>query len=159
MIKSAETKTETATDTKTNNTKTDTTDNSAISGTMEKISFSPTDIENEVADKAGTAIENFFRKLEDNLGLKSGSLNLEKAYQIYSNSPMINFDPYGAMKDRNGLANKEYINNVNNNNNAANVTIGDININNPVGNSYDLAKELQANLHNAADKIIYSNLK
>lgn len=37
--------------------------------------------------------------------------------------------------------------------------IGDIHIHKPVGDSYDLAKELQANLHNAADRVIYSNLK
>ena len=40
-----------------------------------------------------------------------------------------------------------------------NVTIGDINVNNPVGDSNDLAKELRLNLQNAFEKQMYSNLK
>lgn len=164
LIKSAETKTddkkpETATDTKADNSKSETKDNGTTTLSMERKSYSPDKIENEVKDKTETAIDGLFRNLEKQFGLKSGSLNLEKAYQIYSNSPMMNFDPYSAMKERSGLANKEYVSNVNNNNNASNVTVGDIHIHNPVGDSNDLAKELQANLHNAADKIIYSNLK
>ena len=51
------------------------------------------------------------------------------------------------------------MNNVNNNNNAANVTVGDIVINNPVGNSDDLAKELALNIPIAFQKQMYSNLK
>lgn len=155
------TKTEDEKKSETDNAKADTEDNGIITGKMERMTFDSenSDIDDEVTDKAGTAIENFFRNLEQSLGLKSGSLTLENAYQMYSNSPMMNFDPYGAMKDRSGLANKEYVSNVNNNNNAANVTIGDININNPVGNSNDLAKELMMNLPNAFQKQIYTNLK
>lgn len=161
LLETAETKTEDEKKLETDNAKTDTKDNGIITGKMERMTFDSekSDIDDEATDKAGTALENFFRKLEQSLGLKSGSLNLDKAYQIYSNSPMMNFDPYGAMKDRSGLANKEYVSNVNNNNNAANVTIGDININNPVGNSDDLAKELMMNLPNAFQKQIYTNLK
>ena len=40
-----------------------------------------------------------------------------------------------------------------------NVNIGDINVNNPVGDSNDLAKELRLNLQNAFEKQMYSNLK
>lgn len=159
-MKSAETKTDDK-KTETDNSKSDTKDNGAVSGTMERLTFGSekSDIEDEVKDKTESAIDGFFAAMEKRFNLEAGSLTLEKMQQAFGNSPMMNFNPYGAMKDRTGLANKEYVSNVNNNNNAANVTIGDININNPVGNSYDLAKELQANLHNAADKIIYSNLK
>lgn len=140
-----------------NKTKDNSKDDTVISGTLTRQDIG--DEEPDIKDKTESAIDAFFSNLEKKLNMPSGSINLENAMQVFRNSPMMNFNPYGAMNDRTGLANKEYVSNVNNNNNAANVTIGDININNPVGNSYDLAKELQANLHNAADKIIYSNLK
>ena len=72
---------------------------------------------------------------------------------------MIKFDPYSAMKDRSGLAHKEYVNNVNNQQNITPTFTGDININNPVGNSDDLAKELMMNIPIAFQKQMYSNLK
>ena len=150
-------KTETATDTKTDDSKSETKDNGTTTLSMERKSYSPD--ENEVKDKTETAIEGLFRKLEQKLGLKSGSLNLEKAYHIYSNSPMTKFDPYSTMNDRTGLANKEYVNNVNNQHNITPTFTGDININNPVGNSDDLAKELMMNLPNAFQKLMYTNLK
>lgn len=136
-----------------------------ISGNLERLER--VDIGDETSEvkgkkpeeKAGSVIEAFFSNLEKKLGLKDGSLNLENAMQILNNSPMNKLDPYESMKQRNGVgADREHMSNVNNNN-AANITIGDIVINNPVRNSDDLAKELRANLHNAADKIIYSNLR
>ncbi len=39
------------------------------------------------------------------------------------------------------------------------ITIGDINVNNPVGNSDDLAKEIIMNLPNAVKQRLYSNIK
>lgn len=160
LIDSAETKTD---DKKpeTDNAKTDTKDNGVITGTMERMTFGSekSDIDNEVKDKTESAIDTFFSNLEKKLNMPSGSINLENAMQVFRNSPMMNFNPYGAMNDRTGLANKEYVNNVNNNNNAANVTVGDIVINNPVGNSDDLAKELALNIPIAFQKQMYSNLK
>ncbi len=140
-------------------------DEVVISGNLERLER--VDIGDETSEvkgkkpeeKAGSVIEAFFSNLEKKLGLKDGSLNLENAMQILNNSPMNKLDPYESMKQRNGVgADREHMSNVNNNN-AANITIGDIVINNPVRNSDDLAKELRANLHNAADKIIYSNLR
>ena len=155
---------ETKTDDKkpeTDNAKTDTKDNGVITGTMERMTFGSekSDNENEVKGKTESAIDTFFSNLEKKLNMPSGSINLENAMQVFRNSPMMNFNPYGAMNDRTGLANKEYVNNVNNNNNAANITVGDIVINNPVGNSDDLAKELALNIPIAFQKQMYSNLK
>ena len=128
---------------------------------MKRMTFGSekSDNENEVKDKTESAIDTFFSNLEKKLNMPSGSINLENAMQVFRNSPMMNFNPYGAMNDRTGLANKEYVSNVNNNNNAANVTVGDIVINNPVGNSDDLAKELALNIPIAFQKQMYSNLK
>lgn len=147
--------------TETDNAKTDTKDNGVITGTMERMSFGSekSDTENEVKDSTESAIKTFFSNLEKKLNMPSGSINLENAMQVFKNSPMMNFNPYGAMNDRTGLANKEYVNNVNNNNNAANVTVGDIHIHNPVGKSDDLAKELMMNIPIAFQKQMYSNLK
>ena len=159
LLETVETKTDDK-KTETDNTKTDTKDNGVITGTMERMSFGSekSDTENEVKDSTESAIETFFSNLEKKLNMPSGSINLENAMQVFKNSPMMNFNPYGAMNDRTGLANKEYVNNVNNNNNAANVTVGDIHIHNPVGNSDDLAKELIMNLPNAFQKQMYTNL-
>ena len=161
LMKSAETKTDDEKKSETDNAKTDTKDNGVISGTMERMTFGSekSNNENEVKDKTESAIDTFFSNLEKKLNMPSGSINLENAMQVFKNSPMMNFNPYGAMNDRTGLANKEYVNNVNNNNNASNVTVGDIVINNPVGNSDDLAKELALNIPIAFQKQMYSNLK
>ena len=111
-------------------------------------------------EKAGSAIESFFSNLEKKLGLKDGSLSLDKVSDVLNGSNKMGYNPYANMTERVGTVGSEYANANNvNNNNAANITIGDIVINNPVGNSDDLAKELRANLHNAADRIIYSNLR
>lgn len=160
LIDSVETKTDDKR-TETDNAKTDTKDNGVITGTMERMTFGSekSDTENEVKGKTESAIDTFFSNLEKKLNMPSGSINLENAMQVFKNSPMMNFNPYGAMNDRTGLANKEYVNNVNNNNNASNVTVGDIVINNPVGNSDDLAKELIMNIPIAFQKQMYSNLK
>ena len=89
--------------------------------------------------------------------MKSGTLTIEKVQGLLTSS---HFDPYSSMKDRTGVTgNREYVNNVNNNNSASNITVGDIHINNPVGNSDDLAKELMMNLPNAFQKQMYTNLK
>lgn len=114
----------------------------------------------DVADTTGSVVESFFSNLEKKLGLKDGSLSLDKVSDVLNGSNKMGYNPYAAMTERVGTVGSEYANANNvNNNNAANITIGDIVINNPVGNSDDLAKELRANLHNAADKIIYSNLR
>ena len=98
--------------------------------------------------------------MEKKLGLKDGSLSLDKVSDVLNGSNKMGYNPYAAMTERVGTVGSEYANANNvNNNNVTNITIGDIVINNPVGNSDDLAKELRANLHNAADKIIYSNLR
>ena len=111
-------------------------------------------------EKAGSAIESFFSNLEKKLGLKDGSLSLDKVSDVLNGSNKMGYNPYANMTERVGTVGSEYANANNvNNNNVTNITIGDIVINNPVGNSDDLAKELRANLHNAADKIIYSNLR
>ena len=114
----------------------------------------------DVADTTGSVVESFFSNLEKKLGLKDGSLSLDKVSDVLNGSNKMGYNPYAAMTERVGTVGSEYANANNvNNNNAANITIGDIVINNPVGNSDDLAKELRANLHNAADRIIYSNLR
>ena len=137
-------------------------DEVVISGNLERVDIGGDESEvkgKKSEEKAGSVIETFFANLEKNLGLKSGSLSLDKVSDVLSSSSMAKFDPYESMKQRSGVgADREYTSNVNNNR-ATNVNIGDIVINNPVGNSDDLAKELRANLHNAADKIIYSNLR
>ena len=132
-------------------------DDTVISGTLTRQDIG--DEEPDIKDKTESAIDTFFSNLEKKLNMPSGSINLENAMQVFRNSPMMNFNPYGAMNDRTGLANKEYVSNVNNNNNASNVTVGDIVINNPVGNSDDLAKELMMNIPIAFQKQMYSNLK
>ena len=133
-----------------------------ISGNLERVDIGGETSETQdkkPEEKAGSVVESFFSSLEKKFNMPSGSLNLENAMQIFNNSPMMKFDPYESMKQRSGVgADREYVSNVNNNR-ATNVNIGDIVVNNPVGNSDDLAKELRANLHNAADKIIYSNLR
>ena len=140
-----------------NKTKDNPKDDTVISGKLTRQDIG--DEESDIKDKTESAIETFFSNLEKKLNMPSGSINLENAMQVFRNSPMMNFNPYGAMNDRTGLANKEYVNNVNNNNNAANITVGDIVINNPVGNSDDLAKELALNIPIAFQKQMYSNLK
>ena len=133
-----------------------------ISGNLERVDIGDETSETQgkkPEEKAGSAIESFFANLEKKLGLKDGSLNLENAMQILNNSPVNKFDPYESMKQRSGVGdNREYVSNVNNNR-AANVNIGDIVINNPVGNSDELAKELVRDLPNAFQKQMYSNLE
>lgn len=114
----------------------------------------------DVADTTGSVVESFFSNLEKKLGLKDGSLSLDKVSDVLNGSNKMGYNPYANMTERVGTVGSEYANANNvNNNNVTNITIGDIVINNPVGNSDDLAKELRANLHNAADRIIYSNLR
>lgn len=132
-------------------------DDTVISGTLTRQDIG--DEEPDVKDKTESAIETFFSNLEKKFNMPSGSINLENAMQVFRNSPMMNFNPYGAMNDRTGLANKEYVNNVNNQQNITPTFTGDIVINNPVGNSDDLAKELIMNLPNAFQKQMYTNLK
>ena len=113
----------------------------------------------DVADTTGSAIESFFSNLEKKLGLKDGSLSLDKVSDVLNGSNKMGYNPYAAMTERVGTVGSEYTNANNvNNNNAANITIGDIVINNPVGNSDDLAKELMLNIPIAFQKQMYSNL-
>lgn len=158
--------TNTATNTNTDNkqSKTDSKsgkDEVIISGNLERVDIGGDESEikgKKSEEKAGSVIEAFFSNLEKNFNIPSGTLNLENAMQMFNNSPVNKFDPYESMKQRSGVgADREYMSNVNNNN-AANITIGDIVINNPVGNSDDLAKELMADLPNAFQKQMYSNL-
>ena len=140
-----------------NKTKDNSKDDTVISGTLTRQDIG--DEEPDIKDKTESAIDTFFSNLEKKLNMPSGSINLENAMQVFRNSPMMNFNPYGAMNDRTGLANKEYVNNVNNQQNITPTFTGDININNPVGNSDDLAKELMMNIPIAFQKQMYSNLK
>ena len=140
-----------------NKTKDNSKDDTVISGKLTRQDIG--DEEPDIKDKTESAIDTFFSNLEKKLNMPSGSINLENAMQVFRNSPMMNFNPYGAMNDRTGLANKEYVNNVNNQQNITPTFTGDININNPVGNSDDLAKELIMNLPNAFQKQMYTNLK
>lgn len=157
---------QTNTENNTNNNQSKTDGNSGkdeviISGNLKRVNIGDETSETQgkkPEEKAGSAIESFFANLEKNFNIPSGTLNLENAMQILNNSPMMKFDPYESMKQRSGIGdNREYVSNVNNNR-AANVNIGDIVINNPVGNSDDLAKELMADLPNAFQKQMYSNL-
>lgn len=140
-----------------NKTKDNPKDDTVISGTLTRQDIG--DEEPDIKDSTESAIDTFFSNLEKKLNMPSGSINLENAMQVFRNSPMMNFNPYGVMSDRTGLANKEYVNNVNNQQNITPTFTGDININNPVGNSDDLAKELALNIPIAFQKQMYSNLK
>ena len=121
-------------------------------GRIEKQFF---DSEN-TEDKTDSVIDSFFAKLEKMHNLEQGSLTLEKVMSILT--PSMNFNPYGAMNERINKAYSDgYVNNVNNNNNASNVTFsGDININNPVGNANDLANEIVKTFAVKMDKKIHS---
>lgn len=136
-------------------------DEVVISGNLERVDIGGDESEvkgKKSEEKAGSVIEAFFSNLEKSLGLKSGSLSLDKVSDVLSSSSTMKFDPYESMKQRSGVgSDREYMSNVNNNN-AANITIGDIVINNPVGNSNDLAKELMLNIPIAFQKRMYSNL-
>ena len=120
-------------------------------GRIEKQSFGSENTE----DKTDSVIDSFFAKLEKMYNLEQGSLTLEKVMSILI--PSMNFNPYGAMNERiNKAYSNGYVNNVNNNNSNSNVTFsGDININNPVANSYDLAEDIIKNLPNAVAKQIH----
>ena len=120
-------------------------------GRIEKQSFGSENTE----DKTDSVIDSFFAKLEKMYNLEQGSLTLEKVMSILT--PSMNFNPYGAMNERINKAYSDgYVNNVNNNNSNSNVTFsGDININNPVTNSYDLAEDIIKNLPNAVAKQIH----
>ena len=121
-------------------------------GRIEKQSFGSENTE----DKTDSVIDSFFAKLEKMHNLEQGSLTLEKVMSILT--PSMNFNPYGAMNERINKAYSDgYVNNVNNNNNASNVTFsGDININNPVGNANDLANEIVKTFAVKMDKKIHS---
>ena len=100
-----------------------------------------------------SALKNFFTSLEKRFNLDTGSLTLEKVQQAFGNSISANYNPYGAMNEKTGLTGNGYTSYVNNEN--ANITStfnGDIIINNPVGNSNDLAQELIKNLPSAINR-------
>lgn len=107
--------------------------------------------------KTESALDKLFANWEKMFNLEKGSLTLEKAQQVLINSPTMKYNPYGAMSERmNKVYRNEYVSNVNNNNSDSNVTFsGDININNPVTNSYDLAEDIVKNLPNAVAKQIH----
>lgn len=102
----------------------------------------------------------FYSQMEKELNLKAGSLTAEKVDQVFGKSFAMDYNPYKNMNGNSVIShNREYISNINNNNNAPNITIGDIVVNNPVGNSNDLAKELMMNLPNAFQRQIYTNMR
>lgn len=107
--------------------------------------------------KTESALDKLFANWEKMFNLEKGSLTLEKVQQVLINSPTMKYNPYGAMSERmNKVYRNEYVSNVNNNNSDSNVTFsGDININNPVANSYDLAEDIVKNLPNAVAKQIH----
>ena len=102
-------------------------------------------------------MDKLFANWEKMFNLEKGSLTLEKAQQVLINSPTMKYNPYGAMSERmNKVYRNEYVSNVNNNNSDSNVTFsGDININNPVADSYDIAKDIKMNLANIVAKQIH----
>lgn len=130
-----------------------------ISGNLERVDIGDETSETQgkkPEEKAGSAIESFFSNLEKKLGLKDGSLNLENAMQMFNNSSTEKYNPYASTMSKSGMiSNENYINNNKSNSVSFN---GDIVINNPVRNGYDLAKELMADLPNAFQKQMYSNL-
>lgn len=134
-------------------------DEVVISGNLERVDIGDEASETQgkkQEEKADSAIESFFSNLEKKLGLKDGSLNLENAMQMFSGSSTEKYNPYASAISKSGMvANENYINNNKSNSVSFN---GDIIINNPVGNSDDLAKELMADLPNAFQKQMYSNL-
>lgn len=142
-------------DNKADDNKKDNDTNTAGLHTKERLSIGD---ETETEEKAESAVEKFFSNMEKMLNLPLGSLTPDKVHQVFSSSIPTDFNPYGNMASRTDLSNKEYVNN-NNNNNTSNVTIGDIVVNNPVGNSNDLAKELMMNLPNAFQRQIYTNMR
>ena len=158
LMKSAETKTDAEKNAGTDSSKDnkddskDKTNGKGVEiGRIEKQSF---DSEN-TEDKTDSVIDSFFAKLEKQLNLEQGSLTLEKVMSILT--PSMKYNPYGAMNERmNKVYRNEYVSNVNNNNSDSNITFsGDININNPVANSYDLAEDIVKNLPNAVAKQIH----
>lgn len=113
----------------------------------------------DVADTTGSVVESFFSNLEKKLGLKDGSLSLDKVSDVLNGSFLMrhNDEPFKHQSDV-GI-NEKYSSNINNNKNNNSVSFnGDININNPVSNSDDLAKELMLNIPIAFQKQMYSNL-
>lgn len=100
-----------------------------------------------------SALKKFLTNMEKQFNLDAGSLTLEKVQQAFGNSISANYNPYGAMNEKTGLTANGYTSYVNNEN--ANITStfnGDIIINNPVGNSNDLAQELIKNLPSAINR-------
>ena len=158
LMKSAETKTDAEKNAGTDSSKDnkddskDKTNGKGVEiGRIEKQFF---DSEN-TEDKTDSVIDSFFAKLEKQLNLEQGSLTLEKVMSILT--PSMNFNPYGAMNERINKAYSDgYVNNVNNNNSNSNITVGDIHINNPVGNANDLAAEIVKKLPVMIDKEIHS---
>lgn len=113
--------------------------------------------ESETISETESALDKLLSNWEKMFDLEKGSLTIEKVQQVLINSPTMKYNPYGAMNDRmNKVYRNEYVSNVNNNNSDSNVTFsGDININNPVANSYDLAEDIVKNLPNAVAKQIH----
>ena len=100
-----------------------------------------------------SALKKFLTNMEKQFNLDAGSLTLEKIQQAFGNSISANYNSYGAMNEKTGLTGNGYTSYVNNEN--ANITStfnGDIIINNPVGNSNDLAQEIIKNLPSAINR-------
>lgn len=130
-----------------------------ISGTLERLvlgSKTSDTQDNNIKD----SYNKFLSSLENKLGLNDGTLVFEKIKKAFANTYGAANNSYMNISERMGNIGRGYTNTVNNNNNnASNVNIGDIIINNPVTNSNDLAKELMLNLPNAFQKQMYTNLK
>lgn len=158
LMKSAETKTDAEKNAGTDSSKDnkddskDKTNGKGVEiGRIEKQSFGSENTE----DKIASVVDSFFAKLEKMHNLEQGSLTLEKVMSILT--PSMNFNPYGAMNERINKAYSDgYVNNVNNNNSNANITVGDIHIHNPVGSANDLAAEIVKKLPVMIDKEIHS---
>jgi len=136
-------------------------DNNAELHTKERLSFgSETEnTENEVKDNTKSVVDSFFAMLEKEFNLETGSLTAEKIQQTFGNAPITSYTPYSTMTGETELANKEYVSNNSQRTDFASTFTGDIVINNPVGNSNDLAKELMMNLPNAFQRQIYTNMR
>ena len=146
------------------NTSNNTKDNGIISGNITRLSLGSNNAEtdnvaNNITDKIETGIVDCFTLFEKKYNIPSGSLTLDKVSSVLSGSFLMRYndEPFKHQSDV-GI-NEKYSSNINNNKNNNSVSFnGDININNPVSNSDDLAKELMLNIPIAFQKQMYSNL-
>lgn len=121
-----------------------------------------------------TEVNNFIKKLSDvtqNNSRDKFAENVEKLFGVSREKSLAAWDRcadimpmFNPVQEMLSKTAETITNNdnriINHNDSVANTyNIGDIVVNNPVGDSYDLAKELRLNLENAFDKQAFSNLR